>query len=240
MYVETTDLAHLLHVQQIDLEAIRAHKQLDELPQRSVILEARTKKQALETKRTQLKALHTDVNLKLNKIVNEDAFLAEKQHRVQEEINALSGDYRGVEARTKELNGFTKRRSVLEVDLLEVGEELAKIEAVQAQVEKAFSNFDEQESVATQEFIAQGGKLKETISQLEAQRTQRASVLPQDLLDLYTKTAARSGGVGVALLQDSGCGACRMGIEQGRLIDMKSKGNIVPCPHCGRLLILEK
>ena len=135
MHVDTDDLATLLKMQHLDLEAMRDKKKLEELPQRAVILEARSKKKAIEQKRAQLDALHAKADAQLSRIDDEDRSLSEKQRQVQSEIDAVRGDYRGVEARTKELNGFAKRRNTLEADLTAVGDELAKIEGVQAQVE---------------------------------------------------------------------------------------------------------
>ena len=213
MHVDTDDLATLLKMQHLDLEAMRDKKKLEELPQRAVILEARSKKKAIEQKRAQLDALHAKADAQLSRIDDEDRSLSEKQRQVQSEIDAVRGDYRGVEARTKELNGFAKRRNTLEADLTAVGDELAKIEGVQAQVASALESLERQEAEATAAFVKEGGALKDA--------------------------AARTGGVAVGRLQGSNCGVCRMAIEGGRLIDMKGQGNVAPCPQCGRLLILE-
>lgn len=239
MHVDTDDLATLLKMQHLDLEAMQSKKKLEALPQRAVILEARSKKKAIEQKRAQLDALHAKADAQLARIGDEDASLAEKQRQVQGEIDAVRGDYRGVEARTKELNGFAKRRNTLEAELTAIGDELAKIEGVQAQVAAALAGLERQEAEATATFVKEGGALKDTVARIDAERAMLASSLPSELLDAYEKTAARTGGVAVGRLQGSNCGVCRMAIEGGRLIDMKGQGNVAPCPQCGRLLILE-
>ncbi|WP_333491995.1 hypothetical protein [Eggerthella sinensis] len=167
MHVDTDDLATLLKMQHLDLEALRVKKQLEELPQRAVILEARSKKKAIEQKRAQLDALHAKADAQLAHIDEEDASLAEKQRHVQGEIDAVRGDYRGVEARTKELNGFAKRRNTLEAELNTVSEELAKIEGVQAQVTAALAGLERQEAEATAAFVKQGGALKDAAARIE-------------------------------------------------------------------------
>ena len=220
--------------------AMRDKKKLEELPQRAVILEARSKKKAIEQKRAQLDALHAKADAQLSRIDDEDRSLSEKQRQVQSEIDAVRGDYRGVEARTKELNGFAKRRNTLEADLTAVGDELAKIEGVQAQVASALESLERQEAEATAAFVKEGGALKDALARIEAERAMLASSLPADLLDAYKKTAARTGGVAVGRLQGSNCGVCRMAIEGGRLIDMKGQGNVAPLPHCERLLYLKE
>ena len=197
MHVDTDDLATLLKMQHLDLELLRAKKKLEELPQRAVILQARSKKKAVEQKRAQLDELRAKADAQLARIDDEDASLIEKQRRVQEEID------------------------------------------VQAQVAAMMADLERQEAEATKTFVQEGGALKDQAARLEAERAMLASSLPQDLLDRYEKTAARTGGVAVGRLQGANCGVCRMAIEGGRLIDMKAQGNVAACPQCGRLLILE-
>ncbi|MFR1640577.1 MAG: hypothetical protein ACLSVD_16375 [Eggerthellaceae bacterium] len=93
MHVDTDDLATLLKMQHLDLEAMRDKKKLEELPQRAVILEARSKKKAIEQKRAQLDALHAKADAQLSRIDDEDRSLSEKQRQVQSEIDAVRGDY---------------------------------------------------------------------------------------------------------------------------------------------------
>ena len=56
---------------------------------------------------------------------------------------------------------------------------------------------------------------------------------------LVSRTAAATAGVPLALLVEERCGACRTPIEHGRVVDMRSQGNVAVCPNCGRLLILQ-
>ena len=58
-------------------------------------------------------------------------------------------------------------------------------------------------------------------------------------MKLYERTAAATAGVPLALLVEERCGACRTPIEHGRVVDMRSQGNVATCPNCGRLLILQ-
>ena len=238
MHVNTDDLAALLKIQHLDVEAIRAQKKLEALPQRKAIMEVRAKRRTVEAKRDQVQRLHDEASKKLAQVSDEDERLAEKQRAVQAEIEAVRGDYRSVEARTKELGGFAKRRAALEEDLTKLGDELAKIEAVRAQVDGALMKLDEQERAATESFVAEGGALKQEAHCHEAERAELAAQVTPAVLDQYEKTAARTGGVAIARLQGTACGACRVNVEHGRLVDLKAHGNVGTCPNCGRMLIL--
>lgn len=239
MRATTDDLTNLLRMQQTDLELLKAKKKLEELPQRATILAARQKKRSIEQKRDQVGELRAQAEAKAAKLENEDADLAEKQRRVQEAIDGSRGDYRNVEAHTKELNGFAKRRNTLEEELTKLGEEMAKIQSVQDQVSRALAEIEKQEATAIASFRQEGGALQADIGRMTADRDALSAKLSDELRDAYDRTAARTGGVAVGRLQGSNCGVCRMAIEGGRLIDMKGQGNVAPCPQCGRLLILE-
>ena len=238
MQATTDDLTNLLRMQQIDLDLMKAKKKLEELPQRATILAARQKKRTIEQKRDQLAEMRAQAEAKASKLEAEDAELAEKQRRVQEAIDGSRGDYRNVEAHTKELNGFAKRRNALEVELTRLGEELAKIEGVQSQVSQALAEVDKQEAAAIVSFQREGGALQAEIVRMSADREGMSAELSPELRDTYNRTASRTGGVAVGLLTEGRCGVCRTVIDGGRLIDLKAEAPLGTCPHCKRLLVV--
>ena len=238
MQATTDDLTNLLRMQQIDLDLMKAKKKLEELPQRATILAARQKKRTIEQKRDQVAEMRARAEGMAAKLEAEDAELAEKQRRVQEAIDGSLGNYRNVEAHTKELNGFAKRRNALEVELTRLGEELAKIEGVQSQVSQALAEVDKQEAAAIASFQREGGALQAESARMSADREGMSADLSPELRDTYHRTAARTGGVAVGLLTEGRCGVCRTVIDGGRLIDLKAEAPLGTCPHCKRLLVV--
>lgn len=238
MQATTDDLTNLLRMQQIDLDLMKAKKKLEELPQRATILAARQKKRTIEQKRDQVAEMRARAEGMAAKLEAEDAELAEKQRRVQEAIDGSLGNYRNVEAHTKELNGFAKRRNALEVELTRLGEELAKIEGVQSQVSQALAEVDKQEAAAIVSFQREGGALQAEIARMSADREGMSAELSPELRDTYNRTASRTGGVAVGLLTEGRCGVCRTVIDGGRLIDLRAEAPLGTCPHCKRLLVV--
>ena len=238
MQANRDDLATLLQLQQIDMGIARVNKELSELPQRKVIVAAREKRRAIEQKRDQVAELRAQADAKASKLEAEDAELAEKQRRVQEIIDGSRGDYRNVEAHSKELGGFAKRRNTLEEELTKLGEELAKIEGVQGQVSHALAELEKQEAAAIASFQREGGALQAEIARMSADREGMSAELSPELRDTYHRTAARTGGVAVGLLTEGRCGVCRTVIDGGRLIDLKAEAPLGTCPHCKRLLVV--
>ncbi|WP_165045854.1 zinc ribbon domain-containing protein [Adlercreutzia sp. ZJ138] len=238
MRVATDDLAKLLILQQVDLGGLAAQKQLDELPQRAIIADCRKKKQVLNAKLDKLAELASASEDEISRIGEEDAKLAQKQQRLQQEIDAVKGDFRSVGARTKELNGAAKRRATLDEKLTQAYAELEKIDAVITQAREMMQDVVAKEEAATAEFVKKGSALKEKCAKARAERAAIVTQLPAELVCEYEKVAARSGGVAVGRLNGSSCGVCRNSIDAGRLVAMKAEGNVAACPHCKRLLVL--
>ena len=232
------DIESLFEMQRIDLEIKRLTKQLDELPQRNIIMAAREKKTAIAEKQEKVVELKRTTSRKLARIDDEDASLAKKEAGVQAAIDAAHGDFRNVEARTKELAGIVRRRATIAEDRATVVAELDKVTAIEDQITQALEEIAQKERQAIDSFQKQGGDLKLAIAKLEAQRGQLEGTVDGELARTYDRTAARSGGVGIGVLDGNRCGVCRVTIDGGRLIDLRGQAPLGVCPSCKRLLVI--
>lgn len=237
MQVKDEDISTLIELQHNDMELLRVQKAIADLPQRKTIVAARKKIKAIEEKQETVGKLRAKAEEKLAGISEEDGKLAAKQEEAQKAVDSASS-YRDVEAHTREMDGYAKRRATLEEDLAAVDAELDKISAVEKQISTALAQLRETESAATAEFQSQGGELKKQEADLTSSHDQIAANLPADLKARYDRAAKHCGGVAVALLRDDACGACRAPIEQGHLIDLKAHAPLGECPNCKRLLIV--
>lgn len=232
------DIEGLFELQRIDLEVKRLTKELDDLPQRSIIVAAREKTTEIEAKAEKVAELKRVTARKITRIDDEDASLAKKEAGVQAAIDAAHGDFRNVEARTKELAGIVRRRGTIAEDRAAIQAELDKIGAMEAQIALAVEEISAKEQQAIDSFQKQGGELKLAIAKLEAARGPVEAKVNDDLARAYDRIVARSGGVAIGVLDDSRCGVCRMPIESGRLIDLRSQAPLGICPACKRLLVI--
>lgn len=238
MKADMKDLATLLNMQHIDMELIRGKKKLAELPQRAQILEIRKKKQAVEEKQAKISAMKKEADLAAARIKDEDERLVARQRETQEKIDESRGDYRSVEALTKDLGGIAKRRNTLEVDLGEANEKLAQIDQVQAQITAALEKIVVQENAYVSSFQKEGGGLNASIAAAEQKRAELAESLPADLLETYEKTARKSGGIALARLVNGSCSVCRAAISEGKLLQVQAEAPLSTCPACKRMLVV--
>ena len=232
------DIEGLFELQRIDLEIMRLTKELDELPQRAIIMAARDKKAEIQAKGEKVAELKRATMKRVTRIDDEDASLAKKEAGVQAAIDAAHGDFRNVEARTKELAGIVRRRGTIAEDRAAIQAELDKIGAMEAQIALAVEEISAKEQQAIDSFQKQGGELKLAIAKLEAQRGQVEARVDADLARAYDRIVERAGGVAIGVLDGSRCGVCRAPIDGGRLIDLRSQAPLGTCPACKRLLVI--
>ncbi len=239
MQATQQDIDALYEVQKIDLDIKKFTKQLDELPQKNIILNARKQREAVQGKLSKIEALEKDAKKRLLAINDEDSSLQKKENGVQAAIEAAGNDFRNAEARTKELNGIFKRRQELASKRAEVDGELAQIKQLEDQAATALAEIDETETSATQTFKSKGAELMQTIAEASAARDHLMENISPAVGDLYLKTAKHFDTVCIGTLQGSSCSVCRAKIESGRLIEIMNQAPLSTCPACKRILIVE-
>ena len=120
-----------------------------------------------------------------------------------------------------------RRRATIAEDRAGVAAELDKISAMEARSRSPWRR-SPHEQEATDLFQKQGGDLKLAIAKLEAARGQvEAKVSPQ-LLDVYNRTAARSG-VAIGVLDGNAAAPRCTVIDGGRLIDLRNQAPLGMC-----------
>ncbi|MBO4352815.1 MAG: hypothetical protein J5818_04905 [Eggerthellaceae bacterium] len=239
MHVEAHDLEMLLDLQKVDLEILQAKKKRSELPQRAQLATLKAKRDKFIEKRDQVVALKDKAEADMAAVEAEDSQLAEKQQRAQELIDAAGSDYRSIESHSKELSGFAKRRDTLSGKIDVLGAQLKKIDDMLAQLNQGLGVVEREQKSVRDAFFAQDSQLEQVISGLMEQRATMVGQLPADVVALYEKTAAKTGGVAIGHLVDESCGVCRSAIEGGRLIELHAAAPLGVCPSCKRLLVIE-
>ncbi|MCL2826537.1 MAG: hypothetical protein FWD72_03945 [Eggerthellaceae bacterium] len=238
MQADRKDLETLFKLQEADLDLLRSKKSLDELPQKAMILALREKKGAIEKKQAQVAEMRKEAAQELARISDEDAQLAAKQDASQDKIASAKGDYRVVEALTKELSGIAKRRNSLESTMEPLREKLATIEQVFDQASAALDKLNRQEAEAIASYKKDGGALSSHIAGLTAARETALASLDAPLADLYTRKLQRHGGVAVTRLSGNLCTVCHNVLEEGRLLQAKGEAPLTECPYCQRLMVV--
>ncbi|MFB6703630.1 zinc ribbon domain-containing protein [Streptomyces sp. NPDC056333] len=144
-----------------------------------------------------------------------------------------------LESLQREIASLAKRQGDLEDVVLEVMERresaqervtefTARVSAVQAKVDDATARRD----AATQ-------ALDDEAATVTKERELVAGSVPADLLKLYDRLRAQSGGVGAARLYQRRCEGCRLELNITEVNDVKaaSPDTVLRCENCHRILV---
>ncbi len=94
--------------------------------------------------------------------------------------------------------------------------------------------------VATTDALAESERVIEAeLREEQVRRAEAAEGLPDDLMAEYGRLRGRSGGIGVARLAGSQCGACHLtlsAVEVARIKKLPADA-VAHCEECGRILV---
>lgn len=163
-----------------------------------------------------------------------------RAERDQQRLDAGSvGSPRELENLQSEIASLSKRRSDLEDVVLEVME---RREAAQASVGALIAERDK----LTAESEAATGQRDQVFAEIDAEvaatAAARAAIVPDipaELLALYEKIRASSGGVGAAALHRGRCEGCHLALNPGDLGHIREAApeTVVRCEECRRILV---
>ena len=240
MECPSEQLALLEDLQALDFTVLNLKRTFDTLPQRQAILKARQTLADLRTRKEQVDGLVAKAQEKVDAVLEEDEYLTGKEKAIEEMLSGKATGFRDVEARTKELSGYAKRRETLHHQLGGYEADLNKKKEAQAKIDAALAQVEATEAREVASFKEQGTDLQKRIAATRAEREALAPSIDPELLATYEKAAARCGGVGLAHLNGKSCSVCRGVIDEARVHQCRHEAPLSTCPLCRRLLIVEK
>lgn len=145
-----------------------------------------------------------------------------------------------------QLNTTKADNSKLESQVLEL---MKDIEADEAECEKIKEQIDEQKKILEQnrkESEVLAAKYEAEIEEIQANWDQQAQAIPPEQLEIFRRVAETYDGEALATVQSQQgkstgytCGGCFMGITAESVNLLMSKDDIIRCPNCTRILVLD-
>jgi len=229
----------LLDVQARDSALARLGHRRRTLPELAVIADADTRLAALRDDVVRAETEVGDLDRELRRLENDVDQVRRRAERDQQRMLSGAVPAKELESLQHEVETLTRRQSDLEDTELEVMEQReeadSRADAVRAEVERVTATRSEAEQ-ARDKAIAEIDA--ETAADTEA-RAALAAGLPADLLALYEKVRAASGGVGAAMMRQRRCEGCRlelMGAEL-RAAQAAPPDEVMRCENCRRILV---
>ena len=229
----------LLDLQARDAALARLEHRRRTLPELAVIADADTRLAALRADVVRAETEVGDLDRELRRLEDDVDQVRRRAERDQQRMLSGAVPAKELESLQHEVETLTRRQSDLEDTELEVMERREDAETrageVRAEVEKVTAARSEAEQ-------ARGKAFAEIDAEAAADTEARAALadrLPPDLMTLYEKVRAASGGVGAAMLRQRRCEGCRlelMGAEL-RAAQAAPPDEVLRCENCRRILV---
>lgn len=226
-------------LQDLDLDLMRARKRLDEMPEKAAILQMRRKVAEFEALRSRAQQAHDAVDSGVKKREGEAELLEQKM--ADEQARLLSGDVtnpKEVANISRELDALRRQKEKIENDTLAEMEKRETAAAQVAKVDAAIVEGKRREAVLTADFQSKGSAITAEIAQLEKERALVAAALDPELLGRYERLREGKHGIGLGVLHDQTCSACRVELPAGKVAALRGGAPIGVCPACHRLLVV--
>jgi uncharacterized protein len=235
-----TAFENLLVLQALDLRIQQLRHKRSTLPEIAALRANAAEQAALATETAEVGARHHDLVREQKRLEDEIAQVTERAGK--HEANLYGGSVtnpRELQALQDDIEALRRRQRALEDDDLEIMEALepvtAELEVLagrRASLESAAAGLDAALTAAAADIDAE-------LATLAAERDAAVAGIAPGLLDEYEALRAQHGGIGVAKLEGSTCGGCRLSlsaVEVDRIRKLDPDERVL-CEECGRLLV---
>jgi len=228
----------LLRLSDKDLEVVRVRKQLEELPEKTSILQLRKRVKEIEVLRAKAQAYVDEAARVVHRHEDEIAELECKIEAEQTRITEGKGmSPKEIHDMSRELDALIRRKDKIEMTTMAVMQKLEDGKAQTAQIDDALSKAAAKEQTLIATYQQKGTELQKDIARMDAERAALAAVLKPELLVNYEHACAAKHGIGVGILKGNMCSVCRVELPAGAVSALVTGPEIGKCPNCHRLII---
>ena len=194
---------------------------------------------ALDSELVRARTAHGDVQREVAKAEADVQLVRDRAARDQARLDSGQGTAKDLQAIQHEVASLARRQGELEDVELEVMERAEALEARVRELEAARAEL-------TVKVDALEAARDKALAELDAEAAKvtadRANVVPgvgEDLVALYEKIRANSGGVGAAALHQRRCEGCRLELNQVDInrIAAAADDEVLRCEECRRILV---
>jgi uncharacterized protein len=229
----------LLDLQAIDTRLDQITHRRATLPEQRQLDEVTVRLRALDDDLVRARTAEADVQREVAKADADVQLVRDRSARNQTRLMAGQGTAKDMQALQHEVDSLTRRQAELEDIELEVME---RAEALSAAVARAQAERDEH-AARVDELVAARDRV---VAELEAEaatvvrpRPDVVAGVGEDLVGLYEKIRASSGGIGAAALRHRRCEGCRLELNQVDINRIRDAADdeVLRCEECRRILV---
>ena len=229
----------LLDLQVHDSALARLEHRRRTLPELAVIAAAESRMAGLRDSVVRAETELGDLDRDLRRLENDVDQVRQRSTRDQQRMQSGAVPARELESLQHEVESLARRQSDLEDAELEVMEQREQAESRAAALRAEVSSLEAERDAAVSARDKAYGEFDASAAEDVAARTAAAAELPADLLTLYERVRAASGGVGAAELRHRRCEGCRLELAGSELRAARAAApdEVLRCENCRRILV---
>ena len=229
-------LARLLAVQEIDMEIVELEERSEELPRRRA--EVASEITALEEAREEASEEMERLRLERRHREGEVDTAREKLEKYERQLNDVKTNV-AYSALLTEIRGAKSEIDDLEEEILE---RMERIETLESTIEEIDSELQEKREAASDELEAidaQAEAVEEELGETRNRRERAAEDVDPRLSQLYERLRRRRRFPALVPLKGQACSACYARMPPQVVQEIRHRGALHPCEHCGVLVYAE-
>jgi predicted nucleic acid-binding Zn-ribbon protein len=229
----------LLELQAIDTRMDQIAHARTRIPQLAELEALRSTSSALDSSLVRAETALGDVQREIAKSEADVQLVRDRAARDQARLDAGTGSAKDLQALQHEMHSLSRRQSELEDIELEVMERAEVLEAEVARLRAERDTLTEQMAQVTAARDAALADLDAESERVVGPRELVVADVGEDLVGLYEKIRASSGGTGAAPLRQRRCGGCQLELNPVELSRIRSaaEDEVLRCEECRRILV---
>ncbi len=210
------------------------------MPERARLLELREAAQQFAASTEALSEQRAQLASQERRLEDEIALVEDKRRAVDAALyGGTVSNPRELQSMQEEISALARRQGQLEDQAIDIMEQIEPVEAHLAELADCASKNEADTAAATDALAESERVIESELAQEHVRRAEAGEGLPEDLMAEYARLRGRSGGVGVARLAGSQCGACHLTLSAVEVARIKKlpPDAVAHCEECGRILV---
>lgn len=239
MNAEPTRQLRLLDLQAIDTRLDQLAHARTHLPQLAQLADLGGKARLLDDQLVRSRTELDDVQREVAKAEADVQLVRDRAARDRARLDAGTGSAKDLQAIQHELVSLTRRQSELEDIELEVMERAEAAESDVSELERGRGELMTRITALERERDEALARIDAEAADVARPREDVVGTVGADLVALYEKIRASSGGTGAAALRQRRCGGCRLELNQVEVqrIREAAPDEVLRCDECRRILV---
>ena len=227
----------LVRLQATDIELMRLHHTLDDMPQAQKLATIAKAARKLQSQLTAIIGQRKDAEMDVAENQRKHEETLAKIQTVQAEAAQRQASFREARDVEAHLTALAKQQEKLEHAYIEKAETLDKLTRAEKNARELGTKLAAEAKATQESFEKDSADLRAEVRKLEAERKQCENEITVEVLERYEEASKRFGGLAVEYLVGNVPTVCRVKLPPADFGKLKRGPEITECPYCHRILV---